>query len=213
MAPRGRGRPPAAAPVNITANAREEINQLRRQVELLTQRLAQVESLTHDEEEFESEDTFDNPFHGRDQLLKVNKVSKLFKVEDVMLISKVPNQGPHELQLQLVGVRRGKKLMFGSEEPEQSADYEAEPVFDDDDDDEDLVYGDVGESLVIQKNLLLPKEEVKEDWLRNNLFHTTCTIEGKVCKLIIDSGNCENVVSRAAVEKLKLKKEEHPKPY
>nr|GEZ52782.1 eukaryotic translation initiation factor 3 subunit M-like [Tanacetum cinerariifolium] len=35
----------------------------------------------------------------------------------------------------------------------------------------------------------------------------------KVCKLIIDSGSCENVISREAVDKLNLKEEKHPKPY
>ncbi|KAA8538695.1 hypothetical protein F0562_028324 [Nyssa sinensis] len=48
---------------------------------------------------------------------------------------------------------KGRQLMFSGEETEQSADYEVEPAVDDDteDDDEVLVYGDVGESLIIQK--------------------------------------------------------------
>ncbi|XP_017255857.2 transposon Ty3-I Gag-Pol polyprotein isoform X1 [Daucus carota subsp. sativus] len=107
---------------------------------------------------------------------------------------------------------RGKQLMIGGEEHSQRAEYEEEPIYDTEPE-EDVLYGDVGESLVIRKALLLPKEEPKEDWLRNNIFHTTCTIEGKVCKLIIDSGSCENVISREAVDKLKLKQEKHPKPY
>ncbi|KAJ0981298.1 hypothetical protein J5N97_009553 [Dioscorea zingiberensis] len=35
----------------------------------------------------------------------------------------------------------------------------------------------------------------------------------KVCKVIIDSGSCENVVSEDAVQKLQLKTKRHPKPY
>ena len=59
----------------------------------------------------------------------------------------------------------------------------------------------------------MPKEEIEEDWLRRNIFHTTCTIGGKVCKLIIDGGSCENVVSTDVVKKLQLKQVKHPKPY
>lgn len=111
---------------------------------------------------------------------------------------------------------KAKQLMMGAENAEQYADPEEDPTYDEGDeanDAEELVYGDVGESLVIQKSLLLPKEEVKSDWLRNNTFHTTCTVSGKICKLIIDSGSCENVISREAVEKLQLKQEKHPRPY
>ena len=36
--------------------------------------------------------------------------------------------------------------------------------------------------------------------------------EGKVCKLVIDSGSCENVVSEEAVQKLGLATEKHPNP-
>ncbi|GJV15887.1 putative CCCH-type zinc finger family protein [Tanacetum coccineum] len=64
-----------------------------------------------------------------------------------------------------------------------------------------------------QKSLLLPKDEESGDWPRNNIFHTTFTIKDKVCKLIIDSGSCENVISQDAVEKLNLKQEKHLKPY
>ena len=36
---------------------------------------------------------------------------------------------------------------------------------------------------------------------------------GKVCRLVIDSGSCENVVSEKAVQKLGLATEKHPNPY
>ncbi|GJX76150.1 putative CCCH-type zinc finger family protein [Tanacetum coccineum] len=86
---------------------------------------------------------------------------------------------------------RGKQLMMENEKS-KTYDYEDEVEY---------------------NSLLLPKEEEKDEWLRSNIFHTTCTIKDKVCKLIIDSGSCENVVSRDAVEKLNLKQEKHPKPY
>lgn len=44
-------------------------------------------------------------------------------------------------------------------------------------------------------------------------MYSTCTIKDKVCNLIIDNGNCKNVVSVKAVKKIQLKTESHPKPY
>jgi hypothetical protein len=52
-----------------------------------------------------------------------------------------------------------------------------------------------------------------DDTQCHNLFHTTCTIEGKGCKLVIDGGSCENVIVEEAVQKLGLKTEKHLAPY
>ncbi|XP_022853907.1 uncharacterized protein LOC111375334 [Olea europaea var. sylvestris] len=79
-----------------------------------------------------------------------------------------------------------------------------EPVYD-----EDVLYGDGQETQVVRKSLLTPKGDSGDDWLRTNVFHTTCTVADKV----IDSGSCENVVSDEAIEKLQLKMDRHPKPY
>ena len=51
------------------------------------------------------------------------------------------------------------------------------------------------------------------NWLRNNIFHTRRTANGKLFNLIIDSGSCENVVSQEMVDKLKLKTEKKPTTY
>jgi hypothetical protein len=59
--------------------------------------------------------------------------------------------------------------------------------------------------------LLALKDDSEEDWLRTNIFHTTCTIAEQVCKVIIDSGSCENVVLEDAVKKLQLKIDRCPK--
>ena len=48
---------------------------------------------------------------------------------------------------------------------------------------------------------------------REAIFHTRCTVEGKVCSLIIDGGSCANVASKTMVDKVKLKVTPHPKPY
>lgn len=76
-----------------------------------------------------------------------------------------------------------------------------EPVYDDDEE-EGVLYEDGHETLVVRKSLLTPKGDSGDDWLRTNIFHTTCTVVDKVCKLIIDSGSYENVVSEEAVRKL-----------
>nr|GEU95538.1 transposon Ty3-I Gag-Pol polyprotein isoform X1 [Tanacetum cinerariifolium] len=53
---------PSRAHTNVHVDLKEEVNELRRQVEILTQRLAQLEP-SHEEEDFESDDAFQNPFH------------------------------------------------------------------------------------------------------------------------------------------------------
>ena len=110
--------------------------------------------------------------------------------------------------------RGGKKVLF----------TETEEVGEDDDLDpkeracemgmgeEELVEGDVGTSLVIRRACLTPRA-TGDEWLRNNIFQSTCTIEGKVCKFMIDTGSCENIISSEAVEKLGITTEQHPKPY
>jgi hypothetical protein len=52
-----------------------------------------------------------------------------------------------------------------------------------------------------------------DDGQRHNLFHSTCTTESKVCKLIIDEGCCENVAAEKAIQKLALDTEKHHTPY
>ena len=98
---------------------------------------------------------------------------------------------------------------------------ETDPVYDTDgeecaqDDHEEVLYPDQGEALVIQRvlNVAISKSIDDDSWLRNNIFRTKCTVKGKVCSMIIDSGSCENVVSTRMVEKLGLKAEDHPEPY
>ena len=40
----------------------------------------------------------------------------------------------------------------------------------------------------------------EENWVRKNVFHTKCTLHGRVCMVIIDSGSFENVVSLEMVQ-------------
>ncbi|KAL5774198.1 hypothetical protein ACOSP7_011755 [Xanthoceras sorbifolium] len=71
---------------------------------------------------------------------------------------------------------------------------------------------DCGTTMVVQRTCLAPRAD-ESDWLRNNVFHSTCTILGKVCRFIIDGGSCENIVSAEVVRKLEIKTGQHPKPY
>jgi len=70
-----------------------------------------------------------------------------------------------------------------------------------------------GEALMVRRNLNTTMLTEDESWLHHNIFHTRCTAQRKVCKVIIDSGSCENVVANYMVEKLKLRTMTHPHPY
>ncbi|KAE8699360.1 putative CCCH-type zinc finger family protein [Hibiscus syriacus] len=107
--------------------------------------------------------------------------------------------------------QKGKNLLI-EENAEDETEEIAEPVYDDDKTD-DVLYGDGHETLVVRKSLFTPKGDSGDDWLRTNIFHTTCTVADKVCKMIIDSGSCENVVLEEVFQKLQLKTDRHPKPY
>ena len=71
----------------------------------------------------------------------------------------------------------------------------------------------VGESLLMNKVLLKPEKEVVDSSKRKALFQTTCKVQGKCCKLVVDSGSIDNLVSTEMVEKLKLGKFKNPTPY
>jgi hypothetical protein len=74
---------------------------------------------------------------------------------------------------------------------------------DSDRDKNNMLLDEHGESLVARRAL---NTEVKEDSLeqRENIFHTRCLVNGKVCTMIIDAGSCTNVASVSMVEKPNL---------
>ncbi|CAL9237838.1 unnamed protein product, partial [Arabidopsis halleri] len=83
--------------------------------------------------------------------------------------------------------------------------------FDGDDElQEDRNEGDTGNLLVAR--ICLAPVASEEPWLRTNIFQSTCTIKGKVCRYVIDAGSCRNVVSEEACRKLGLPRENHPAP-
>eukprot|EP00253_Pinus_taeda_P034151 PITA_34151 len=72
---------------------------------------------------------------------------------------------------------------------------------------------DTREALVLNKVLLKPANEAIEQTHRKDLFRTVCKSHGKCCKLIIDSGSIDNLVSIVMVKKLELTRLKHPTPY
>lgn len=66
---------------------------------------------------------------------------------------------------------------------------------------------------MMNKVLLTPEKESAEPTERKALFKTMCKVKGKCCKMVIDGGSTDNLVSIEMVEKLNLKKIKHPIPY
>jgi hypothetical protein len=68
-------------------------------------------------------------------------------------------------------------------------------------------------SLTVHKVLLTPEKEVEDTAQRTILFKTTCKTKGWKCKVIVDSGSTDNLVSTEMVEKVELETTDHPSPY
>ena len=69
-----------------------------------------------------------------------------------------------------------------------------------------------GDLLVVRRLLgqvLKPFDESQ----RENIFHTRCLINDRLCSLIVDGGSCANVASTRVVDKLGLSTISHAKPY
>ena len=95
--------------------------------------------------------------------------------------------------------KQGKKSLFINTDDCEDEDgcVGEEPVFDGiDTGGEDIFKGDTGPILMVYQMCLTPRAN-GDEWLRNNIFHSTCTILGKVCCFVIDS--CENIVSTEAM--------------
>ena len=77
---------------------------------------------------------------------------------------------------------------------------------------EEILEGDTSPVLVVCWMCLTPHAN-GDEWLCNNIFQSTCTIVGKVCRFVIDAGSCENRVLIKAAQKLGVKTLTHLEPY
>ena len=80
-------------------------------------------------------------------------------------------------------------------------------------DEGNIIHGDTGERLccVVRRVMFVPRKA--EHPQMHKVFRTRCTIDGKVCDVIIDGGSTDNIISPKVVKKLGLRTEPHPNPY
>ncbi|KAF7800459.1 uncharacterized protein G2W53_045101 [Senna tora] len=76
-----------------------------------------------------------------------------------------------------------------------------------------IEYAVEGECLVVRRALNYEIKEHELNEQRENIFHTRCLVNNKVCSLIIDGESVTNVASTTMVEKLNLPIIRHPRPY
>jgi hypothetical protein len=77
----------------------------------------------------------------------------------------------------------------------------------------EVEYVEGGISLMMWKVVLKQEKEPKNPAQRNNLFSTTCKTKDRVCKVIVDSGSTDNLISTEMVEKMEMETVAHPSPY
>jgi hypothetical protein len=70
-----------------------------------------------------------------------------------------------------------------------------------------------GQNLMMRKVLQKLEKEIEDSVQRTRLFRIACKTKDKVCKMIIDSGSTDNLVSTKMVEKLNVETTAHPSPY
>ncbi|XP_026400290.1 uncharacterized protein LOC113296178 [Papaver somniferum] len=112
-------------------------------------------------------------------------------------------------------VERVNKVLFNEDNREEDdwvPEYDEDPE-DDSDPSDEVVTGDTGVNFVARRSFLTPRTDEDGNWLRNNIFQTTCTIEGKVCRLVIDPGSCENIIDEEVVKRFRQETKAHPHPY
>jgi hypothetical protein len=63
---------------------------------------------------------------------------------------------------------------------------------------------------MMQKVLLTPEKEVESSVQRNRLFRTSCKTKDRVCKVIVESGSTDNLISMEMVKKMELETIDHP---
>ncbi|GJU29166.1 reverse transcriptase domain-containing protein [Tanacetum coccineum] len=121
------------------------------------------------------------PYWNFDEVYKLAS-----KIETCIKVKKVEKSAPKLIHKEVTLVEEDK---------------EEKPIYDDESCFKERVRPDEGELLVIRR-VLHTKEIAFNDEQREHIFHSRCTIKGKVCNLIIDSGSCTNVASTTLINKL-----------
>jgi len=67
-----------------------------------------------------------------------------------------------------------------------------------------------GEEATCVVQRLLCNQKNPDTTQRHQIFYSRCSVKNKVCNLITDNESCENIVSTALVDYLKLETESHP---
>jgi hypothetical protein len=65
---------------------------------------------------------------------------------------------------------------------------------------------------MMRKVLLKTEKEAENRAQRNSLFQNACKTKDRVCKVIVDSGSTDNLISTEMVENLELETVAHPSP-
>ena len=97
----------------------------------------------------------------------------------------------------------------GEIETDNESDCDSMPSLEDVGDEEYAVQGE----LMVARRALSVHAKEDDEMQRDNIFHTRCHVQNKVCSVIIDGGSCTNVASTTMVEKLGMPTCKHPRPY
>jgi len=116
-------------------------------------------------------------------------------------VSQCPNK-------RVMVMRDNGEVMTDSED-----DSDEMPELVDASDDDGVEYPVEGEFLVARRALNTQIKIDDTEQQRENIFHTRCYVNNKVCSMIIDGGSCTNVASTTLVEELSLPLLKHPIPY
>ena len=97
----------------------------------------------------------------------------------------------------------------GEIEIDNEWDCDSIPSLEDAGDKEHAIQG----KLMVARRALSVQAKEDDEMQRDNIFHTRCHVQNKVCSVIIDGGSCTNVASTTMVDKLGMLTCKHPRPY
>ena len=73
---------------------------------------------------------------------------------------------------------------------------DSEPSSEEENEDVEVELDALKGDLLMIRRLLGSKMQALDQTQRENIFHTRCSIQGKICSLIVDGGSCTNVDGR-----------------